>query len=109
MDVVIGILDMRFHRPGEKSTYSSSLLAVARDVMSIYPFPDGRYPNGSLDYDLTRIAEICLKGEEGKDDVPEYGHHLAEVIPNGRVSASNYPDLLKNLAAQPFVLLDAFP
>lgn len=109
MGVVIEILKMRFHRPGEAAVYSSSLLAVARDVMSTYPFSNGRDRNGSLDYDLARIAEICLKGEEGKGAAEATCGHLAEAIANSSVSALGYPDLLKNLAhAQPFVFLDAF-
>ncbi len=107
--VVIDILDMRFHRPGEEAAYSSSLLAVARDVLSIYPFPDNHYPNSGLDYDLARIAEICLKGREGKVAATAICHHLAETRPNGHVSASDYPDLLNNLArAHPLVFLDVF-
>lgn len=110
INVAIEVLQMRFHGLGKEAVYSSSsLLAVARDVMSICPFPDNRYPNSSLDYDLTQIAEVCLKGEEGKDAATAICQHLAEARPNGHAFAPDYPNLLNSLArAQPLVFLDVF-
>lgn len=107
--VVIEILTMRFYRPGEEVVYSPNLLAVARDMLLIYPFSDNRNANSSLDYNLARIADICLKSEEGEEATAAICHHLAEATPNGRVPASDHPDLLNSLArTQPLVFLDAF-
>ncbi len=109
ISVAIEILKMRFHGSREESAYSLSLLAVARDVLSIYPFPDGRNRNNNLDYDLAQIANICLNGDEGKNAAAAICRHLVEAITDNRVYAFDHPDLLNSLArAQPLVFLDVF-
>ncbi len=108
--VVIEILQMRFHRPKEEiSKYSRSLIAVARDVVSMYSFPDERGRYNNLDYDLTQIARICLNGQEGINAATQICQHLAEAIADNRIYAFDYPDLLNTLArTQPFMFLDVF-
>lgn len=108
--VVIEILTMRFHRPKEEFLeYSRSLIAVARDVLSMYSFPDERGKHNNLDYDMTQIARICLNGHEGINSATEICQHLAEAIIDDRIYAFDYPGLLNSLArTQPFVFLDVF-
>ena len=108
--VVIEILKMRFHRPKEEFLeYSRSLIAVARDVLSIYSFPDKRGRHNKLDYDMAKITRICLNGQEGFNTAIEICQHLAEAIIDNRIYTFNYPDLLNSLARiQPFVFLDVF-
>jgi hypothetical protein len=109
IDVAIEILNMRFQGSKKDFTYSPRLVAVAREVMSIYPFLDGRNWNNTLDYDLAQIATTCLKGEDGKDGAKAICHHLADAIAGGSSSIFGYSDLLNSLAcAQPFVFLDVF-
>ena len=108
--VVIEILNMRFYGPKEEfSEYSRSLIAVARDVLSMYSFPGERTRHNNLDYDLAQIARICLKGQEGINAAAEVCQHLAEAIIDNRIYAFDYPELLNSLArTQPFVFLDVF-
>lgn len=108
--VVIEILKMRFHRPKEEFLgHSISLIAVARDVLSMYSFPDKRGRHNNLDYDLAQIACICLNAYEGIKAATEICQHLAEAIIDNRIYAFNYPGLLNSLARiQPFVFLDVF-
>ena len=108
--VVIKILDMRFYRPKEEfSEYSKSLIAVARDVLSMYSFPGERTRHNNLDYDLAQIARICLKGHEGINAASEVCQHLVGAIIDNRIYAFDYPELLNSLArTQPFVFLDLF-
>lgn len=108
--VVIEILKMRFHRPKEEfSEYSRSLVAVARDVLSMYSFPDERRRHNNLDYNLAQIAPICLDGQEGINAATEICQHLAEAITDNRIYAFGYNGLLNILARNhPFVFLDVF-
>ena len=108
--VVIKILKMRFYRPKEEFLeYSKSLIAVARDVLSIYSFPDKRGRHNNLNYDMAQIARICLKGQEGINTAIEICQHLAEAIIDNRIYAFDHPDLFNSLARiQPFVFLDVF-
>jgi hypothetical protein len=107
---VIEILNMRFYRPKEEfSEYSRSLIAVARDVLSMYPFPGERTRHNNLDYDLAQIARVCLNGHEGINASTEVCQHLAEAITDNHIYAFDYPDLLNVLArTQPFVFLNVF-
>jgi hypothetical protein len=108
--IVIEILKMRFHTPKEESSkYSRSLIAVAREVLSMYSFPGERGRHNNLDYGLAQIARICLNGHEGFNAATEICQHLAEAIIDNRIYAFDYPDLLNRLArTQPFVFLDVF-
>lgn len=108
--VVLEILKMRFHRTDEESPeYSGSLIAVARDVLSMYPFPAERGRHNNQDYHLAQIARICLNGHEGISAATEICQHIAEAITDNRIHAFDYPDLLNILArTQPFVFLNVF-
>jgi hypothetical protein len=108
--VVIEILTMRFFRPKEEfRQYSRKLIAVARDVLSMYSFPDERRRYNNLDYNLAQIGRICLDGQEGIYAATEICQHLAEAITDNRIYAFGYPELLNSLArTQPFVFLDVF-
>lgn len=107
---VIEILNMRFYAPKEESPVCSrSLIAVARDAVSMYAFPDERGRHGSLDYELAQIAQICLNGLEGINAATEICRHLAEASADYHIHAFDYPGLLNILArTQPFVFLDVF-
>ena len=108
IDVVVRILSMRFHRSKENPPqYSNNLIAVAREVLSMYPFPSERRGHNNLDYGLAQIASVCLKGEEGKSTASEICRHLIDSIRDNRIYHFDYPRLFDNLAClQPFVFLD---
>jgi hypothetical protein len=110
IEVVIEILQMRFHGPNEEPrNYSSSLIAVARDVLLMYSFPDKYKGHNNQDYRLAQIARICLNGQEGVDAAKQICQRLAEAITENCIYAFDYPDLLNALArTQPFVFLDVF-
>jgi hypothetical protein len=110
IDVVIEILKMRFHRPKEESPkYSSSLIAVARDVLSMYSFLGERRRYNKLDYDLAQVARICLNDSEGSSAAAEICRSLVEAITDNRIYASDCPKLLNSLSrAHPIVFLDVF-
>ena len=108
ISTVIEILNMRFYTPkGESHVYSKSLIAVARDVLLMYPFPGGTTRHDNLDYELAQIAQICLNGPEGINATTEICRHLAEISTDYHIYAFDYPRLLNILARnQPFVFLD---
>ncbi|OQW97495.1 MAG: hypothetical protein BWK74_06225 [Desulfobacteraceae bacterium A6] len=108
--VVIEILTMRFHGPKKEFTeYSRNILAIAREVLSMYPFPDKGERHNNLDHSLAQIAHICLNGKEGICASTQICQHLADASADYRIYAFNYPELLKMIAlAQPFVFLDVF-
>ena len=110
IDVVLEILQMRFHgRNKESSEYSGSLMAVARDVLSIDTFNKARSRQGHLDYILAEIASICLKGKEGVSAAKQMGQHLAKAIMDDRIYAFDVPNLLNKFAQiQPLVFLNVF-
>jgi len=105
----IEILRMRFIRKeGESPKYSSSLIASARETLSMY-LSHGECKHNRLDHDLATIASVCLNGEDGKCAAIEVCHRLAEAIGDNLIYAFNHANLLSNLArAQPLVFLDAF-
>jgi len=108
--VVIEILTMRFLRPKKEfPEYSRSLITVARDTLSIYPFPGERGRHTNQDHNLAQIGRICLIGHEAITAAKEVCQHLAEAITDNRIYAFDYPDLLNILArTHPSVFLDVF-
>lgn len=100
---------MRFIREkGESHKYSSSLIAAARETLSMYT-SHGECKHNRMDHDLATIASVCLNGEEGKSAAIGVCHRLAEAISDNLIYAFDHPGLLSNLArAQPLVFLDAF-
>ncbi len=110
IDTVIEILKMRFHRSKEENReYSERLVAVARDMLSMYSFPDKRSKKKSLDYGLEQIARVCLNGPKGVKAAKEICQHLEEAITDHRIYDFHYNRLLNVLArTQPFVFLDVF-
>jgi hypothetical protein len=110
IDVAIEILTMRLHGPEkEPSGYSRRLIAVARDVLSMYSFGKESGRLNGLDYDLAQIAHVCLNGEEASSAATAICQRLAEAITNNLIDAFDYPDLLNLLArTQPFIFLDVF-
>jgi hypothetical protein len=107
---VIEILNMRFYGLKKESPVcSESLIAVARETVSMYAFPDERGRNDTLDYELAQIAQICLKGPEGINAATKICRHLAEASVDYHIHAFDYPHLLNILAhTHPFVFLDVF-
>jgi hypothetical protein len=110
IDVAIEILRMRFHDRNDKSPkVSDSLLAVARDVLSMYAFEEKRQRQSNRDYELAEIARICLNTKEGVPAATQVCQHLAKAAMERRVFALEYPELLNSLAqTQPRVFLDVF-
>jgi hypothetical protein len=110
IDVAIEILNKRFHRPKEDHPqYSKSLIDVARDVLSVYPFSRERMGHNNLDHSLAQIARVCLNGEEGKNAAFELCRRLIEAIRDNRIYSFDWEKLFNELArVQPFIFLDIF-
>lgn len=110
VDVAFEILQMRFHGRNEDSPpCSDKLMAVARDILSIYDFDKKRGSQSYRDYQLAEVARTCLKGQDGSRTATQIGQHLAQAMMNHRIYAFDYPNLLKSLAhTQPIVFLDVF-
>lgn len=108
--VAVDILTMRFHHEKEAPReYSAKLIAAAREMLSEFPFSDERIRHDGADYELSNIANICLRGDEGIDATKEVCEHLADAIRDNQVYAFDYPDLLNALArVHPIVFLDVF-
>jgi hypothetical protein len=107
--VVIEILKMRFHEPGEKSReYSEKLLAVAKESLSMVSFSNEPGKPVSQDYGLAQIANVCLKGTEGQTATILLCKHLAEALSKYKIYPFDYPRLLSCLSrVQPIIFLDA--
>ena len=110
ISVAIDILNMRFYRPEEKyCEYSTNLIAVARDVLSMYSFPGEHTRHNNLDDELAQIAQICLNDPESIKAATKICRHLAETSADYHIQAFDYPRLLNVLAhTHPFVFLDVF-
>lgn len=108
--VAMEILSMRFYKSqNEDVNYSLVLISVGRDILSNFDFPGDRWRNENLDYNLSRIAEVCLEGEEATAVALSFGKHLIKAIAENRIYAFDCPDLLKSLSRiQPISFLDAF-
>ena len=108
--VAIEIMTMRFHRPeAEYRKYSSNLIKVGRDVLTMYSFSGKRGNRGDRDYALAQIANTCLNGQESFKAATEICQHFAAAIADNRIYTSDYPDLLNIIARdQPFVFLNTF-
>ncbi len=108
--VAIEIMTMRFHRPkGEYREYSSNLIKMARDILTMYSFSGERGNRGDRDYALAQIASTCLNGQEGFNAATEICQHFAASITDNCIYAFDYPDLLNIIARdQPFVFLNTF-
>lgn len=110
-DVVMEILKMRFHGSTENPReYSDRLMAVGRNLLATYPFPEERRrSHNNQDYELSHLAKICLTGDAGMDAALQMCQNLGDAITENRVYAFDYPGLLNDLArAQPRIFLDTF-
>ena len=107
---VLEIFYMRFLRDkNESPEYSSNLIAVARETLSMYLSSSGEHTVNRLDHNLATIARVCLNGEKGRNAAIEACRLLAEAIRDNHIYAFNHPDLLGALAyAQPQAFLDVF-
>ena len=90
------ILTMRFHdRNKESPEISDSLIAVMRDVLTMYTFDGKLTEKGNHDNDLADIAAICLNGKEGIAAATQVAQKLADSIKTQRIHEFDYPKLLK--------------
>jgi hypothetical protein len=106
------ILNMRFYRDGsERETlppHSEELLSVARGLLSTHSFEDKSHRQDS-DYNLSKIAKECLKGEAGAAAVASISKNLSVQIGTFKVYAGDYPQLLNSLAeVHPQAFMDTF-
>jgi len=110
IETVIEILKMRFFGSEKEAVkYSSKLIALGREALLAYAFPDEHSHNNDMDYGLAQIASVCLGGKESIDATVELCQNLAKATRDYSIYAYDYPDLLNALAKiQPFVFLDEF-
>lgn len=108
--VVIELLTMRFHghRSNEKE-YSKVLIDYACEVLAEYSFNECRRSDGSIDYALCEIADVCLKGATGKSISQKILKNIAQQIDDDELQAYHLPKYLNILAElYPFEFLDCF-
>ncbi len=110
IDVAIEILKMRFHGSSPNAEYSSYLLKAGRKVMTDFEFPKGTGSHiHSLDHSMSKIAQICLATENGKEAAKAVCEHLKLAFGPYRTFNNNYPKLLKEIASvQPTIFMDVF-
>lgn len=110
VEVTIKLLRIRFHgAKGVPNEYSSSLLAIARDVLSAYPFDHKQAYHSKLDRDLSKIAEVCLRDEDGVPIAVSLLNRLEKALSQHHIYFFDYPDLLNVLAQlHPICFLDIF-
>lgn len=107
--VVIEILNRRIHQLKDKEKTSRDLMDISRKALSSHNFDNGPRSRGNRDYELSKIAESCLKGKKGVAASKKLSEKLAESITDYRIYAFDYPTLLNVLAElQPVIFLDSF-
>ncbi|MGH1487173.1 MAG: hypothetical protein ACRBCI_13245 [Cellvibrionaceae bacterium] len=103
------ILKMRFHQRKDSSLHSSKLLSVARKTLSTCDFTGGRRRHDLMDYDLSKIADVCLSGTEHENDMKEICDNVCEAIIDNRVYSSSLKRFLVTLSEkQPMIFLESF-
>ncbi|CAB1062170.1 Glucokinase (EC [Olavius sp. associated proteobacterium Delta 1] len=103
------ILMMRFHENKDPAAHSERLVAFARDVLCRYQFTKDRRRHDSQDHQLSQIALVGLRGDDGGPAAVELCQHLLQAIKEHNVYAKDYPTLLTNISkVQPLVFLDVF-
>ncbi|MBI9075334.1 MAG: hypothetical protein JEZ02_07985 [Desulfatibacillum sp.] len=109
--VAVEVLSMRLLR-GRKAKpvkYSENLLTVSRDTLAIYPYGESKKQRDSLDYHLSQIAQICLKGNDSKVAAVKICRNLTKVALADSFFKFQYTGVLNTIAElQPFVFLDEF-
>ncbi len=110
LDVALDVLRMRIHGAGDDySKYPTGLVELARRLLSLYLFSDKHRMRNNQDYSLTRIARMCINGQDGIDAAIELSQHLAEAIIENRTYVFDYPDLFSFIAStHPLMFLDVF-
>lgn len=110
VNVVIEILAMRFHELNEEQLVcSNDLKEISREAISNYSFFYKRNRSESQDYDLAKIARICLKDHEGVNTAKEVCQNLVKAITESNINAFNYTELLNSIALiQPIEFLNIF-
>ncbi len=106
--VAIENLKMRFGLD-KRSSYSTNLLAVAREALLVHFSNEELNRRGNNDSDLAIIARVCLDGQEGIQCVTRVCQNISDGMKNYRISRFNYPELLSVLSQrQTEVFLDVF-
>jgi len=108
--VAADILSMRFHEEkGKPPKHSHHLIAVSREVLRRFPYENRQNRHEHSDYELARIANICLIGEEAAQSAKDLCECLANGFQEHRVYSIYYPHLLRQLALiQPNIFLNVF-
>jgi hypothetical protein len=103
--VAIDVLAMYFHGHSENRAWPPSMIEVGRSLLALVRFTGDE---NKLDYDLSRIALICLKGPEGALATGNLIREYRRVAGERYVSAYDFNQFLSALfAVQPGTALDA--
>ena len=110
MSVSIDILNMRFFGSrNEVPEYSEHLLEVGGAVLSMYQFSEKYGKSRGYDYELAKIANVCLKGEGGIPTAKKICNNYIRNTIEDLIYIHHHSKLFGIIAAtQPFVLLDEF-
>lgn len=109
-NIVIQILNMRFHRREREShIHSPSLIAISREVLIHHDYEKKEPVNKRIDHRLAQIARICMKGETGLQSATQLCNQLAQGFQKRQIYGSQHQRLLDALAqTQPYLFLDVF-
>lgn len=104
--VAIDILGMYFHRDDrETRPWSPHILKLGRSLLARVRFTDDE---NKLDYDLAKIASVCLKGRSGPAAARNVVREYRKSSIGRYVSAYDFNDFLSTVfALQPEACLDA--
>ncbi|WP_459480629.1 hypothetical protein [Clostridium saccharoperbutylacetonicum] len=109
LKVAIKILQMRFHRISTEKTFSDEIVSLGRELILNYEFSREANMRTNLDYELSKIINICFKGEASENYVRKFCRKIIEANLTNKIYFSNYREVMKVLAInQPIIFLDVF-
>lgn len=107
LGVAIHVFSMRLHSDRKKEgPGDSALIQCGRELLHRYTFEE---PGQRDDYELSRIVDVCLEGEEAADSAAVVCQNILGSMERHRTHLYEYRTVIASLfRLQPTVALDAF-
>ncbi|MED4018042.1 hypothetical protein [Sutcliffiella cohnii] len=109
LEVAIEILSMRLHGISKVTIISNCISYIGQDLLLKYQFSRENIKKDRLDYELSKIIQICFKGISGKENARMLCEKLADGYKNSKIYPSDYQGVLSSLSkTHPEVFLNEF-
>lgn len=105
--IAVDILHVRFY--GKSIKYSSSLTSIGQELLARIVFSRENDRRDRMDYELSRIAEVCLIGTGAVPKAKKLCDKLVNALLDYQINFWDYTHLFESIARkQPRVFLDSF-